>query len=40
MNAASEAFKVSVDSMDSQTAPHLDWYINYVAEERATGRRQ
>jgi 2,3-bisphosphoglycerate-independent phosphoglycerate mutase len=40
VNAASEAFKVSADPMDRQTAPHLDWYINYVAEERIAGRRQ
>lgn len=40
VNAASEAFKLSVDLMDRQTAPHLDWYINYVAEGRIAGRRQ
>lgn len=40
VNAATEAFKLSADPVDQEVAQRLDWYINYVAEERAAGRMQ
>ncbi|MFK5595947.1 hypothetical protein ACFZ8E_02910 [Methylobacterium sp. HMF5984] len=38
VNAAAEAFRASPSLEDHQLADQLDWYIGYVAEERAAGR--
>ncbi|TXN75486.1 hypothetical protein [Methylobacterium sp. WL8] len=38
VNAAAEAFRASPSLEDHHLAEQLDWYIGYVAEERAAGR--
>ena len=38
VNAAAEAFRASPSLEDHSLAEQLDWYIGYVAEERAAGR--
>ncbi|MCC0808861.1 hypothetical protein FPV16_22100 [Methylobacterium sp. W2] len=38
VNATAEALKTSPDRLDQEVAGHLEWYINYVGEERAAGR--
>jgi hypothetical protein len=40
VNAAAEAFRASSSLEDHHLAEQLDWYIGYVAEERAAGRMQ
>ena len=40
VNAAAEAFRASPSLEDHHLAEQLDWYIGYVAEERAAGRMQ
>lgn len=40
VNAAAEAFRSSPKLEDHNLADRLDWYISYVAEERAAGRMQ
>jgi hypothetical protein len=38
VNAAAEAFRASPSLEDHHLAEQLEWYIGYVAEERAAGR--
>ncbi len=40
VNAAADAFRASPSLEDHQLAEQLDWYIGYVAKERAAGRMQ